>query len=406
MLKNIDLGRRRAFAVSLGLQLVVGLAAFAFVQRWWTLSAAAALCLPVSVVRAARFGFARWLALLTLIPGVGIVIAAVFLLAEPIRRADDVDSRRSSEPRLTTVALGVVTTAAIGVVFTFLSANVLDQYGWALFVSLPFVLGLVSAVLATAHGDQPTATVLATAAGATMLAGLALVLLSLEGVICLIMALPLALPLAAIGALTAQALRWMQHAGAFFGIGVLVPALLAGELFGGPSADLHRVTTHVVVAAPPQVVWRHVVSFPPLPAPDDLSFRLGVAYPVGAEIDGRGAGAIRRCRFSTGDFVEPITTWDKPKRLAFDVLAQPAPMKELSPYGAVHAPHLTGFLRSERGEFRLVPLQGGRTMLIGTTWYRNRMWPADYWTLWSDVIIQRIHRRVLEHVQRLAEGRS
>jgi hypothetical protein len=32
------------------------------------------------------------------------------------------------------------------------------------------------------------------------------------------------------------------------------------------------------------------------------------------------------------------------------------------------------------------------------------MYPQDYWTLWSDGIIHRIHRRVLEHIQRLAEA--
>jgi hypothetical protein len=31
------------------------------------------------------------------------------------------------------------------------------------------------------------------------------------------------------------------------------------------------------------------------------------------------------------------------------------------------------------------------------------MWPADYWALWSDAIIHRIHRRVLDHVRALAE---
>jgi hypothetical protein len=31
------------------------------------------------------------------------------------------------------------------------------------------------------------------------------------------------------------------------------------------------------------------------------------------------------------------------------------------------------------------------------------MYPQDYWTLWSDLVIHRIHQRVLEHIKRLAE---
>jgi len=112
---------------------------------------------------------------------------------------------------------------------------------------------------------------------------------------------------------------------------------------------------------------------------------------------------VRHCEFSTGSFVEPITVWQPAERLAFDVAAQPPPMHELSPYRHVHPPHLDGYLRCRRGEFRLLPLAGGRTRLEGSTWYEFEMYPQDYWTLWSDAAIHRIHRRVLEHIKRLAE---
>jgi hypothetical protein len=34
------------------------------------------------------------------------------------------------------------------------------------------------------------------------------------------------------------------------------------------------------------------------------------------------------------------------------------------------------------------------------------MWPAGYWRLWSDMIIHRIHGRVLEHVADLSRHQS
>jgi hypothetical protein len=54
----------------------------------------------------------------------------------------------------------------------------------------------------------------------------------------------------------------------------------------------------------------------------------------------------------------------------------------------------------------LEALPGGRTRLVGTTWYSNRMWPAAYWNAWSDYIIHRIHGRVLTHIQKLAEAQA
>ena len=66
---------------------------------------------------------------------------------------------------------------------------------------------------------------------------------------------------------------------------------------------------------------------------------------------GSGVGAERHCIFTTGEFVEPITTWDEPRQLAFNVREQPDPMIELTPYRHIHPPHLDLAFRSVRGEF-------------------------------------------------------
>ena len=78
-------------------------------------------------------------------------------------------------------------------------------------------------------------------------------------------------------------------------------------------------------------------------------------------------------------------------------------MEEWTPYEEVHPPHLVGFLASNGGQFLLERLPRGRTRLEGTTWYRHSLWPAPYWRLWSDVIIHKIHLRVLRHIERLSE---
>jgi len=125
---------------------------------------------------------------------------------------------------------------------------------------------------------------------------------------------------------------------------------------------------------------------------------------VRTSLKGRGPGAVRHCIFTTGAFVEPITIWDEPRRLAFDVAAQPPPLEEWTPRGDLKAAHLDGYLRSRRGEFRLVPLANGSTRLEGSTWYTHDLWPATYWRLWTDGIIHRIHARVLRHIKQEAEA--
>jgi hypothetical protein len=151
------------------------------------------------------------------------------------------------------------------------------------------------------------------------------------------------------------------------------------------------------------VVWSNVIGFGELPPPVEWEMRHGIAYPMRARIDGRGVGAVRRCEFSTGAFVEPITVWDPPHRLAFDVAEQPAAMHELSPYQQVRAPHDSGYLQSQRGEFRLTARPGGGTHLEGHTYYTLDVMPGWYWTRYADFIIGRIHMRVLRHIKALSE---
>lgn len=88
-----------------------------------------------------------------------------------------------------------------------------------------------------------------------------------------------------------------------------------------------------------------------------------MAYPVQARIEGAsGPGAVRYCQFSTGDFVEPIEIWDAPRLLAFRVTHNPPPMRELTFHNNIQAPHLHGFREAERGQFRLIPLDGGAAL--------------------------------------------
>ena len=123
----------------------------------------------------------------------------------------------------------------------------------------------------------------------------------------------------------------------------------------------------------------------------------------GRGFEGRGVGAIRYCNFSTGSFVEPITTWQEPTLLQFDVKENPVPMKETSIYANLEPPHLHHIVISERGQFKLTKLKNGKTLLEGTTWYRHDMWPNWYWGPMSDGIIHTIHRRVLTNIKAKAE---
>jgi hypothetical protein len=83
--------------------------------------------------------------------------------------------------------------------------------------------------------------------------------------------------------------------------------------------------------------------------------------------------------------------------------AQPPPMREWSPYREVNPPHLDGYFRATHGEFRLIPLPGGRTRLEGRTRYQVSLFPQVYWTLPAGRLVTAIHERVLRHIKASAE---
>lgn len=215
------------------------------------------------------------------------------------------------------------------------------------------------------------------------------------------MAAPISIILALMGAILGYGLSEGLHTTQLVAILFFLPLLAISE----PKWEipLREVATSIEIDAPSEKVWENVVGFSKLEEPNRWFFQLGIAYPVKARLEGEGIGAIRYCEFSTGPFVEPITLWEKPSRLGFSVIKQPPTMKEWSPYQVLNAPHLTEGLQSERGEFRLIPLEGGRTRLEGSTWYRLHMMPNGYWGMWGDWLIHEIHRRVLRHIKKQTE---
>jgi uncharacterized membrane protein YhaH (DUF805 family) len=389
------------------------------------------ISVSMSIRRAADAGLSPWLGFITLVPIVNLLFMLV-LCCLPSQEGEQWKGTTRSRPprgyagmefprgawepagppaeqasRPVHAALSVGLSLMVGAVMVWGSIYLLSAYGGSLFLGTPLLMGTSAAYFFNRPASHGLAASAGIGAAAVSLGFVALLLFALEGVICLVMAAPLALPIAALGGVLGKAIADASRRP----VHEIAAGLLVLPLWTVTEAWLFRapervVLTVVEIDAPPAVVWKNVVEFPKLPRERAWYFRLGIACPERAEISGRGVGAVRRCEFTTGTFVEPITVWEEPRRLAFDVTEQPAPMFELSPYRHVHPPHLDNNLQSSRGEFRLVELDGGRTRLEGRTWYRCEMYPQWYWTAWSDLLIHKIHERVLEHIREVSEGEA
>jgi len=349
------------------------------------------------------------------------LLSFLFLCLIPARNSN-VGARQTAGPKNTffarvipgsalgSAAFSLLLTVPAGLGMAVIGGEVLRNYGWGLFVALPFAMGFSAALIYGVRQPRSLGGCMGVACLSTCLLGAGLLGLAFEGMVCLMMALPIALPLAAFGGAfgyLVQRRRWFPNGAPAFlsALLIFVPGVQWMEHVAAPAPPVYVVRTTIDIQAPPENVWKQVVSFSEIPPPTEWMFRAGIAYPIRAGIQGNGVGAERHCVFSTGAFVEPIEVWDEPRELKFSVTSNPAPMEEWTPYTHIEPPHLHGFLVSNGGQFLLTPLPNGGTQLEGTTWYRHSLWPAAYWRLWSDTIIHKIHMRVLRHIREEAENR-
>jgi hypothetical protein len=294
----------------------------------------------------------------------------------------------------------------LGWTFAYLATNIFRDYAFGLFFWLPFVIGATSTLILS-YKKNLERKVLRNNSYLTLgIFCLGLLAFAWEGIICLIMALPVGLIFTYLGFFVGYLLTKNKLANKTPTIVTLllisIPTLMAFEDNLKGSEDVRFVKSSIEINATADEVWNNVIEFPQLQEPSEFIFKTGIAYPINATIKGEGVGAVRHCNFTTGCFVEPITIWDKPNTLQFSVDEQPEPMKEISFYD-IHPTHLHGYWVSQKGQFKLTRLQNGHTLLEGTTWYINKIKPDFYWTTWSDYIVHKIHIRVLEHIKEQTE---
>ena len=359
----------------------------------------------LSVRRARDAGVPLWLIVLFFIPGANYVLmltlalwpTAAAVTARP--RVPDASPSGEWHAFILGTGAGIATGVALGASATL----AFESYGLSVFLATPFVSGATAAFVAAKLDPRLVSAVKVVLA--TMVSLMAtFVFVALEGFVCLVLATPLMAPLAMLGGMLGHALA--RTDASHRTIALLIAVTAGGQAVDAAmtSPPTREVMTAIEIAAPAEVVWRNVVTFADIRTPPSWVFRTGLAYPLRARIEGQGVGAVRHCEFTTGAFVEPITAWEEPTRLAFDVIEQPPPLREWSPYRSVYPPHLDGFFKTTRGEFRLVRLSNGNTRIEGRTWYSLRMQPQGYWVFLADGILHRIHERVLDHIKVQSEG--
>ena len=318
----------------------------------------------------------------------------------------DRDAMTLSKTEATTI--GVVVTTAMAALAAATAIN-LRAYGWSLFVVVPFFLGFFPAVLLRLNGPRSFGDCLRWSFVAPVFLAVGFLLLGKEGIICMLLALPLgALPIA-FGSYVAYLLvhrsEYLSPTAAALIVVLGLAASLAAEA-RPRSAPTYTVSDFVDVGAAPPVVWNALLHMGDLGQPRDLLFRLGVACPQRVDIYGNGVGADRVCTLTTGQLHERIVVWQPDHRLAWQTVSTPPPLREMNPFRETDPPHLHGFYRSVAGQFVLTPVGRDSTRVTRYSSYQHNLYPAAYWRFWCDYVAHRGHVYVLGVLKSSAEQES
>ena len=355
--------------------------------------------------RASRSRDARPLALLTIVPI--LQIAAMTMLAFLPLEALPAEERERTHGleggQLSHVAQGLLAGMALVVAAVLVSALTFGAYGWGLFVMTPFVVGVTTAYVANRQVPLGRKRTMGLVLAAVALGGVALIMLALEGLICLILAAPLGAGVALIGGTVGQAMAGALHdKGSPLPCVALLPILFALEAAMPPAAPI-LVDETIEIDAPRAAVWSALTGSDPIESSPGMVGRAGLAYPIAGRLVGEGVGAGRIGSFSTGIARERVTEWKPGRKLAFAVLDQPPAMEEMSPYRRVHAPHVTGYFETLWTSFEIEDLPGGRTRLTARAAHVLRIEPVLYWTPIARWAVRENMSRVMSDIRNKAE---
>ncbi len=259
--------------------------------------------------------------------------------------------------------------------------------GVTMFLLLPAATGFVTVLTVRYWKAVAISLMIATA---LCMAGL--VFTGLEGIVCVVMALPIlsvgALLGAAIGALVKRKFPSdktfsMAILPILAGVSVLGAGKIEDRLDAGSRTEI--VESTIIIDAAPGEVWNAIIEFDIINGPKPLLMRMGLPIPQSCTILGSGVGSERICHFNSGFIRERVTCWRPPRLLEFDVVEVRLPGR-----------HWLGF---QGAAYTLDRIDAGKTKVTRTTVVTSTLRPAFYWRFFERLGVEAEHDYILESLK-------
>lgn len=229
----------------------------------------------------------------------------------------------------------------------------------------------------------------------------------LEGFICIVMLLPLALVISMLGGFLALliARRVRSSKGTLACIALLPFVGMALESQVQAPTQIRTVESTITIHAAPTTVWQQIQSVPAI-APSELNptwtHSIGFPRPIAATLSYPGVGGVRKATFEHGlTFFETVTTWQPDQRLAFSIKADTAhiPSTTLDEHVTIGGPYFDVL----DGEYPIEPLPQGDVLLHLTSHQRLSTDLNGYTGMWTEAVMQDLQNSILQVIQHRCE---
>jgi len=260
-------------------------------------------------------------------------------------------------------------------------------YGISFFVFLPFILGYILGSDAVKKGSLAGLIFSLVIFFILLLAG------GLEGMVCILMAMPLALIAIALGVfirhLVNKATRNKKDSNlvksSILPFIILLTAGLIEKQITAGDREIISVKTEIILPYTPLEVYDAIKSVDTVIAEKTWLMKLDLPVPVKCVLDEEKEGGIRTCYFGGGKIVEKITHLEKGKVQQMDVIDY----------------QLTGrkWLGFEEAIYLFEETGTNSCKLTRITTYTSTLTPRFYWEPLEKTGIGQEHDYVFEHIE-------
>lgn len=274
----------------------------------------------------------------------------------------------------------------------------------------PFAIGYLVVAVAEAVRPRPIWTHFILPWPAMLLSAGITYLFNLEGLICIVFALPITLVCSSLGGVVGGILtRYRKEKSRpMLAVVLLMPMIfspLESRIIQAP-VEHPIVRTEIEIHAPASIVWDNIKRVRKI-APSELAptwtHAIGFPRPVEATLSYEGVGGVRHASFAHGlMFIETVNQWDPDHVLAFSIKADTndIPPTTLDSHVTIGGRYFDVL----EGKYRIEPLPNGDVMLHLSSEERISTDFNGYAGLWSDAVMKSLQESILQAIRKRCEA--